>query len=276
MLLTTYETLKSVKELGFSYDSIHTWTNGCVFFHGTLKDSRVCQKCNTNRFVDKSSYVPRKVFQHFLLIPRLLQLYKWKTLAKLLIWHKHGANINDLIWSVPNLKSWKHIDEKWQQISIKTQNIILQLALNGVNAFGDLSSCLFTWLLFLLNYNLPPWLVMKCYFLVMVLIILGKESITNGNVKTCVFGVSYCEITNVVEMCSNLWCIPMGDILLNLVMCMWNIHNFLAYGLFARCVTKGLVVWLPFAPTTKSQSCKKFKKDVYCGSFCYLLRNHFY
>jgi hypothetical protein len=80
-------------------------------------------------------------------------MYKCKTLVKLLIWHKHGANINDLIRSVPNLRSWKHINEKWPNFSIEAQNIILGLALNEVNPFGDLSSCLFTWLFFLLNYN---------------------------------------------------------------------------------------------------------------------------
>jgi len=32
MLMIIYEALKSIKELGLSYNSIHTWTNGCVFF----------------------------------------------------------------------------------------------------------------------------------------------------------------------------------------------------------------------------------------------------
>jgi len=30
MPTTTYEALKLIKELGLSYDSIHTCTNGCV------------------------------------------------------------------------------------------------------------------------------------------------------------------------------------------------------------------------------------------------------
>jgi hypothetical protein len=107
---------------------------------------------------------------------------------------------------------------------------------------------------------------------VMALTIHGKESTTNGNVNTCVFRASYWEITNVVERFSDLWCIQMGDIFLNLVMCMWNIHNFMAYGIFVRCVTKGLVVWSPCGLATE----KKFKKVVYYGSCRYLLRNHSY
>jgi len=31
MLVTTYEDLKLIKKLGLSYDSIHSYTNGCPF-----------------------------------------------------------------------------------------------------------------------------------------------------------------------------------------------------------------------------------------------------
>lgn len=51
-----------------------------------------------------------------------------------------------------------------------------------MNPFGDLSFCHSTWLVILLNYNLPPWLVTKCYFLMLALFILGKEFIIFANV----------------------------------------------------------------------------------------------
>jgi hypothetical protein len=46
--------LKLIKQLGLNYDSIHNYIDGCVFFQGTLKDCRVCPKCNTNKYVEKS------------------------------------------------------------------------------------------------------------------------------------------------------------------------------------------------------------------------------
>jgi hypothetical protein len=58
MPTTTYEALKLIKELGLCYDSIHRCTNGCVFFQGTLKDCKVCPKCNINRYVEESQCVP--------------------------------------------------------------------------------------------------------------------------------------------------------------------------------------------------------------------------
>jgi hypothetical protein len=60
-------------------------------------------------------------------------------------------------------------------------NVRLGLALDGVNLFGDLNSYHSTWLVILLNYCLPPWLVTKRYFLMLALIIRSKKSITSGN-----------------------------------------------------------------------------------------------
>jgi hypothetical protein len=116
MPTTTYKALKLIKELGLSYYSIHTCTTSCMFFGGALKDSRMCPKCNTYRFVDELSSI---VFRHFTLIPRLLRMYRCKTLVELLIWHKHGANTNGLVWNVPDFKSWKHIYEKWREFALK-------------------------------------------------------------------------------------------------------------------------------------------------------------
>jgi hypothetical protein len=83
---------------------------------------------------------------------------------------------------VPYSKSWKQIDEKWSDFANEPHNVRLGLALEGVNPFGDLSSCHSTWLMILLNYNLPPWLVIKHFFMMLTLIIHGKESVTSSNV----------------------------------------------------------------------------------------------
>jgi hypothetical protein len=61
MPISTYEALKLNKAIGLSYDSIHACTNGCVLFQGTLLHLQVCPKCGTNRFVDASKIIPRKV-----------------------------------------------------------------------------------------------------------------------------------------------------------------------------------------------------------------------
>jgi hypothetical protein len=57
---------------------------------------------------------------------------------------------------------------------------------------------------------------------------------------------------------------------------MWSIHDFLAYGLFAGCVTKGHMGCPPCSLTIESQSSRKLNKILYCGNQCYLPRNHLY
>jgi hypothetical protein len=53
---------------------------------------------------------------------------------------------------------WKHINDKWLNILpiIHAIYVRLGLALDGVNPFGDLSSCDFTRLIIILNYSFPP------------------------------------------------------------------------------------------------------------------------
>jgi hypothetical protein len=60
------------------------------------------------------------------------------------------------------------------------------------------------------------------------------------------------------------------------VMCIWSVHDFLVYGLFASCVTKGHVGCLPCGLTTYFHSSKKLKKMILCGSCHYLPRSHLY
>lgn len=146
----------------------------CSF--NTHKDGDVCFKCQTNRFVDGSSTIPRKMLRLFLLIPRLIRMYRCKS------WHSIGVSLDGLIQNVIDSIAWKHINEKWPEFVIDTCNVRLGLALDGVNPFGNLSSCHSTWPVVLLNYNLPPWLVTKRYFLMLAFIIPSKESCTSINV----------------------------------------------------------------------------------------------
>ncbi len=81
--------------------------------------------------------------------------------------------------------------QKWLEFKIKAWNIILGLTLDGVNPFGDLSSCHFTWSIILLNYNLPPWLVVGFNHFC-------KESITVTNVDV------YLELL-IEELLQMLW-----------------------------------------------------------------------
>lgn len=153
---TSYEAHMLIKSFGLIYDSIHACVNGCVLFRRTLKHPHVCPKCDSNMCVDGLGDVPRKVLRHFPLIPSLIRMYKCKSLAEILTWHKDGASFDDLLQSMSDSKAWKYITGKWPKFVVNPPNIKLGLTLDVVNLFGDLNSCHSTWLMGLLNYNLPP------------------------------------------------------------------------------------------------------------------------
>ncbi len=102
-----------------------------------------------------------------LVIPQLIWMYKCKSLAKLLTWHKDGASLDGMISNVLDSMIWNHIDKNWFEFVSDVCNIRLRLAFDEANPFGDLSSCHSTWVAVLLNYSLLPWLVIRRYFLML-------------------------------------------------------------------------------------------------------------
>ena len=58
----------------------------------------------------------------------------------------------------------------------------LGLALDGMNPFADLSTRHSMWPVMMVNYNLPPWLVTKNFFVMLSLIIPGKQFVNNSNI----------------------------------------------------------------------------------------------
>ncbi len=84
MPTTSYEAHKLIKSLGLTYESIHAYTNGCVLFQQSLKPTIICPKCNTSRYMERFESIPRKMFEHFPLIPWLVRMYRCKSLAELM------------------------------------------------------------------------------------------------------------------------------------------------------------------------------------------------
>jgi len=76
---------------------------------------------------------------------------------------------------VSDSKMWMEYNNKWPDFSQDPCNIRLGLALDGVNPFSDQGTKWSTWLVFLINYILLPWLATKPFFLFISLTIPGKK-----------------------------------------------------------------------------------------------------
>jgi hypothetical protein len=69
MPTTRYEARKLIRSLRLTYESTHACTNGCVLFRQSLKHTIICPNYNSSRYMEGFESIPRKVFEHFLLIP---------------------------------------------------------------------------------------------------------------------------------------------------------------------------------------------------------------
>jgi hypothetical protein len=119
--------------------------------------------------------VPNKVLQHFPLIFQLKQMFRAPITYDLMVWHSGNRSINGLVWHVGDSKAWVHIDAMWLEFVEEPRNVKLGLTIDVVNPFGEKSSSWSIWPILIFNYNLPPWLVTKKFFVILVLIILSKK-----------------------------------------------------------------------------------------------------
>ena len=282
-----YEAQKLVRKLGLSYNIILACKNGHCLFRNELKDAKECPQCKS-RYIPGSDSILVKVLRHFPLIPRLLRTYRCKRLAELMTWHMEEKNNDNKVRSVVDSKAWKHVDTRWSDFAKEPRILRLALALDGVNPFSNQSLSHSTWPVVLLNYNLPPWLVTKRFFVMLTLIIPGKESVKEDNIHV--------YLAPLIEELQRLWKGVMttdGSVLENAsssegsiystnpnfnlrAILMWSIHDFPAYGLLAGQVTKGYRGCPPCGPHVSTRRSKSLGKNVYLGHRRYLAMHHPY
>lgn len=124
----------------------------------------------------------QKILYHFPVFPWLLRMYRCRDIAELMQWHAQNKSTDGKQWFVVDSKIWMDFVNKLLDFAQDPHNIRLGLALDGVNPFLVKSTKWSTWLVFLINYNLPPWLATKSFFFMLSLIILGKKSVTSDTI----------------------------------------------------------------------------------------------
>jgi hypothetical protein len=88
----------------------------------------------------------------------------------------HSANIsNDGLVRLVAIQNLGSTLTTFGQTLQWTSQHQIKFTLDGVNPYANLSANHSTWLVFLFNYNLPPWLTTKWLFVMLSLLILGKN-----------------------------------------------------------------------------------------------------
>jgi hypothetical protein len=245
-----YATKSLTSMLGLSYNSIHAYGKGCVLFRGDYADVERCPKYDGPLFSDGDhKKYPIKVLRHFPIILQLQRMFCSLAMSSLMKWHEENHSDREggdgLVKHPCNSKAWKYFHNNVDpSFSNDARNIFFALATDGVHPFKKTCSTWLTWPVTLLNYNLPPRLCTKKFFLMLCLLIPDKQSVTSE----C-FDV---YMVPLVEELLELWHeIPAFDItqeegLHNFTlraMLIWTIHDFPGYGTgggfphqgFARC-----------------------------------------
>ena len=173
------------QKLGLSYNSIHACDKGCVLFRGEHAEAMRCPRCLGPRFKDEEQKrFPVKVLRHFPIIPRLQRMFRSPNISKLMLWHSKNKSDRDggdgLVRQPCDSKAWRHFhDNVDPTFRNDARNTHFALAADGVNPFKQNRSTWSTWPVVLLNYNLPSWLSTKKFFVMLALLIPGKQSVTS-------------------------------------------------------------------------------------------------
>jgi hypothetical protein len=284
---TEYEASKILRRLGLAYNMIHTCPKGCCLYKGDLEDAERCPVCEHDRYrMSGRSRVPNLILHHFPLIPQLQRMFSSKKLSKLNIWHHFHKSVDGKMRHTADSPQWNFVNSELDpeagndRFGKDPRNIHLGLALDGMNPYSEKRNTQSLTPVIAFNYNLPPWMVTKKYFVMLCLLIPTKLSLTGSNID--VF------IQPLVDELQQLWSRTgvatqdarayMGMPIFNLrAVLMWTLHDFPAYGLISGLTTKGFKACPVCGPHTISRRSNFLRKNLYSNCHrMYLPEDHYF
>jgi hypothetical protein len=203
-------------------------------------------------------------------------------ISKLMIWHlensSNGEGGDNLVRHPCDSKAWRHFHENVDpEFGTDPRNAHFALAAGGVNPFKQTCSTWSTWPVTLLNYNLPPWLCTKNFFIILALLIPGKQSVTSET-----FDV---YLQPLVDELLQLWRgIPAYDITKDVAsrcftlrgMLLWTIHDFPGYGTVGGFSHQGYAACPSCRSELGTEHSVELGKQTYAGTRRWLPSQHAY
>ncbi|CAH9079402.1 unnamed protein product [Cuscuta epithymum] len=268
-----YEAKKILRDLGLGYECIHACKYDCVLFWKENKDLENCPTCGTSRWKsngDAGKKIAHKVLRYFPLKPRLQRLFMSQKTSEKMVWHKEKRIDDDYMRHPADSIAWKDFDNQFSWYANDPRNVRLALAADGFNPFGNLSTKYSMWPVILTPLNLPPWDCMKDQFLMLSLLIPGKNS-PGKDIDV--------YLQPLVAELKELWVegIETFDVSSKRIFRMhaavlWTINDFPAYGDLSGWSTKGYMACPLCNQRTYSQRLRN--KLCYMGHRRYLPKNH--
>jgi hypothetical protein len=77
-------------------------------------------------------------------------------------------------------KAWTHFNKTWPNFAKDARNLRLCLATDGFNRFGNMTNSYSMWPVFVVSYNMPPWVCMEESNFMMAILIPWPSSSIKG------------------------------------------------------------------------------------------------
>jgi hypothetical protein len=224
-----------------SYEKIDECEKNCMLFWKEHKDDTECMHCGKSRYVkvinedgvSVTTKVAVKQLRYIPITPRLKWFFLSEETTKQMRWPKEGkrdSEDSDIMTHLADGEAWQALDSFDLEFPRDPSSVRLGFSTDGFQPHNTDSSPYSCWPVFVMPYNLAPYICLKQGFIFLALVIPGpKESKKQMNVL----------LQPLFEELKKLW--PGVDAYdshlkcrFNLrVACLWSIHDYLAYGKFA-------------------------------------------
>ncbi|KAD3336088.1 hypothetical protein E3N88_31607 [Mikania micrantha] len=283
--ISTYEAKKLMCPMGLEVERIHACPNDCILYRKEFEKQHKCLTCGASRYKRKKETdavdddvtkngPPAKMLWYFPIIPRMKRLFSNEKEAKLLRWHS-DVRINDgMLRHVADSPQWRNIDNEFPEFGNEIRNIRFGLSSDGINPFGNMSSCHSTWPVLLCIYNLPPWLCMKRKYIMMSLLIQGPKQ--PGNDIDVYLSPLIDDLKTLWSSGVDVYDAYKKEYFKMRAMIFSTISDFPAYGNLSGYSTKGKKACPVCEDETSSIWLKNCKKTVYMGHRRFLPTGHIY
>ncbi|KAM6593613.1 hypothetical protein CsatA_001316 [Cannabis sativa] len=275
--VSTYEVKKTLNAIGLKYEKIHACPNDCILYRNEYADMDSCPTCGlprhkTNKSEEKRKLIPQKVMWYLPLIPRLKRLYRSSEHSANLIWHDTKRVRDGKLRHPADSQAWKKVDYLNPEFKLEPRHLRLGLSADGVNPHRSLSSRHSLWPVFLVMYNLPPWLVMKRKFNMLSLMISGPNQ--PGHNIDVYLAPLIDDLKDLYENGVETYDGLKKEIFKLKAVLLWTVSDFPAYSNLSGLSTKGYQSCPICCTNTRARRLTNGHKMCYMGHRRYLPRDH--
>ncbi|KAL0427633.1 UNVERIFIED_CONTAM: hypothetical protein Slati_2938100 [Sesamum latifolium] len=175
-----YWARKLLSGIELGYKKIDVCRYDCALFWKENEQDNFCPVCNEPRWKyndDKGKRIPIKSMWYFPLKSRLQRLFMSSKTASDMRWHaEKRIDVEGSLSHPADSIAWKDFDKQYPDFARDPRNIRLDLATDGFNSFGNMSTSYSMWPVILIPYNMPLYKYMKDEFFMMPLLIPGPRA----------------------------------------------------------------------------------------------------